>query len=56
MSGATGIRSERRGGLGLVILDRPQALNALTLDMIRAIDARLDDWAGDAAVRTVAIR
>ena len=56
MSGATGIRFERRGGLGLVILDRPRALNALTLDMIRALDARLDDWAGDAAVRTVAIR
>ena len=56
MSGASGIRFERRGGLGLVTLDRPRALNALTLDMIRALDARLAAWAADASVRAVAIR
>jgi len=47
---------ERRGALGLIILNRPQALNALTLDMIHAMTARLEDWAGDPAVATVLIR
>lgn len=47
---------ESKGGVGLVTLNRPQALNALTLDMVRSLDARLRDWAGDSAVRCVVIR
>jgi enoyl-CoA hydratase len=47
---------ERRGGLGLITLNRPKALNALTLEMIRALDPRLEAWASDAAVQAVAIR
>ncbi len=47
---------ERRGALGLITLNRPQALNALTLDMIHAMTARLQDWAGDPSVATVLIR
>ena len=47
---------ERRGALGLVTLNRPKALNALTLEMIHAMTARLEDWAGDPAVATVLIR
>ena len=50
------LKSEKRGALGLLTLDRPQALNALTHGMIRAIAARLTEWAGDAEVRCVAIR
>ncbi|MBW8708878.1 MAG: enoyl-CoA hydratase/isomerase family protein [Alphaproteobacteria bacterium] len=50
------IISEKRGALGLLTLARPQALNALTHGMIRAIAARLAEWAADDAVRAVAIR
>ena len=50
------IKSEKRGHLGLLTLDRPQALNALTHGMIAGITARLTDWAADDAIRCVAIR
>lgn len=46
---------ERRGVLGLVTLNRPAALNALTHPMALALEAQLADWAGDPAVRVVAI-
>jgi enoyl-CoA hydratase len=38
-------RAER--GLGWITLNRPQAINALTHEMIRRIDAQLAAWAGD---------
>ncbi|MEL6267994.1 MAG: enoyl-CoA hydratase/isomerase family protein, partial [Pseudomonadota bacterium] len=47
---------ERRGHLGLVTLNRPKALNALTHGMALALDDRLAAWAGDRAVAVVAIR
>jgi enoyl-CoA hydratase len=47
---------ERRGGLGLVRLNRPQALNALTLDMTRRLDRALKEWSADPAIRLVAVR
>jgi enoyl-CoA hydratase len=50
------IRTEKRGSLGLLTLDRPKALNALTHGMINAIAAQLQAWAGDEAIKTVAIR
>ena len=50
------ISAQRQGALGLLTLKRPQALNALTTGMVRALDAALAAWAGDAAVRVVAIR
>jgi len=50
------IKSEKRGALGLLTLDRPQALNALTHGMIKAIAAQLHAWAGDDAIKAVAIR
>jgi enoyl-CoA hydratase len=50
------IKSEKRGSLGLLTLDRPQALNALTHGMIAAITGRLQAWAHDDTVKTVAIR
>ena len=53
---ADDILFERRGGLGLVRLNRPQALNALTLEMSRRLDAMLKEWAADPEVRLVAIR
>lgn len=44
-----------RGGLGLITLNRPQALNALNLPMIRAMAPKMIDWAKDPNVRAVAI-
>lgn len=50
------IIAEKRGALGLLTLDRPQALNALTHGMINAIQAALEGWAADDGVTAVAIR
>lgn len=49
----SGVRFEVTGALGIVTLDRPRALNALTHDMVLAIAERLDVWADDAAVERV---
>jgi enoyl-CoA hydratase len=45
-----------RGRAGVITLNRPQALNALTLAMIEAMDARLTAWASDPAVQVVVVR
>jgi len=50
------IKSEKHGSLGLLTLDRPKALNALTHGMIKAIAQQLGAWAVDDAIKTVAIR
>lgn len=42
-------------GVGRIHLNRPKALNALTLSKIRLIAPKLDAWAGDDAVHAVAI-
>ncbi|GJE60534.1 enoyl-CoA hydratase/isomerase family protein [Methylobacterium trifolii] len=47
---------ERHGALGLVTLNRPKALNALSLPMIRGMHAQLDAWEADPAVTRVAVR
>jgi len=50
------IKSEKRGALGLLTLNRPKALNALDHGMILGITAQLRAWAVDDGVKTVAIR
>ncbi len=50
------VRTEIAGATGLITLDRPGALNALTLDMCVAIDAALSAWAVDRSVGAVLIR
>ena len=45
----------RRGGLGHIRLNRPRALNALSLDMVHEIDRALTAWAQDPQVRGVLI-
>ncbi len=55
-SSAEDIQFERRGGLGLITLNRPKALNALTLEMIGVMHPRLDAWAADPAVKAVAVQ
>lgn len=43
-------------GVGLLTLNRPKALNALSLPMIRALTEALLAWRDDPAIRAVAIR
>ncbi|MEI9995539.1 MAG: enoyl-CoA hydratase/isomerase family protein [Rhizomicrobium sp.] len=47
---------ETRGAVGLITLNRPKALNALTHGMVVALHATLREWAGDDAVKTVVIQ
>jgi enoyl-CoA hydratase/carnithine racemase len=51
VSAANDILFDVADGLALVTLNRPAALNALTLDMIRRFHAQLDAWADDPARR-----
>jgi enoyl-CoA hydratase len=53
---ADDILFERRGAAGLITLNRPQALNAVTHGMVTALAARLAAWASDPAVTRVIIR
>ncbi len=46
---------ERSGAAGLITLNRPAALNALTLAMVRAMREALDAWAADPAVTRVVV-
>lgn len=47
------IIAEVRGQLGIITLNRPDSLNALTLEMIRTITATLKAWEKDDAVQAV---
>jgi enoyl-CoA hydratase len=44
------------GQLGIVTLNRPQALHALTLEMITALTAQLITWQEDTAIGAVVIQ
>src|SRR4051794_22230401 len=46
---------ERRGAAGLVTLNRPQALNALTHGMVLELSRALDEWADDPAVTRIVV-
>ncbi|MDE2363769.1 MAG: enoyl-CoA hydratase/isomerase family protein [Hyphomicrobiales bacterium] len=46
---------EKRGAIGHITLNRPQALNALTLNMVRGIALALDAWEIDPGVRYVVV-
>jgi enoyl-CoA hydratase len=54
--GDADILFEQRGRLGLITLNRPKALNALTHDMALRLERQLDDWRDDDAVAVVAIQ
>ncbi len=47
---------ERRGRVGCITLNRPKALNALSLEMIREITSALLAWREDGQVLAVAVR
>ena len=47
---------ERQGGLGLITLNRPKALNTLSLAMYRVFDPQLVTWGGDPRIHALAVR
>jgi enoyl-CoA hydratase/carnithine racemase len=53
---STDILVEQRGNAGLITLNRPKALNALSLQMVRDITAALTAWRDDSSIELVAIR
>jgi enoyl-CoA hydratase len=46
---------ERRGTAGLVTLNRPAALNAVTLGMVRAFTRQLKEWRDDPSVTRIVL-
>ncbi len=47
---------DRKGGLAILTINRPRALNALTLGNYRRIDPALRDWEADPSVRAILVR
>jgi len=47
---------EVRGAVGHILLNRPKALNSLTLDMALAMTAQLLDWQSDTSVTRVVVQ
>jgi enoyl-CoA hydratase/carnithine racemase len=50
------VQAEVRGRVGCITLNRPKALNALTLEMVRSLTQALLAWQDDPMVLAVAIR
>lgn len=55
MSAEDEVLFSQDGALGRIVLNRPKALNALTLNMVRLMDARLRVWAADPSVKAILI-
>jgi enoyl-CoA hydratase/carnithine racemase len=49
------VQTRVANGTGIITLDRPKALNSLSLDMVRALTASLLAWRSDASVDAVVI-
>ncbi len=56
MAASSLILTDIVGGLGVITLNRANALNALNLEMVRGIHAQLIAWANDPAVHGVLLR
>jgi enoyl-CoA hydratase len=55
MSESDEVLCERRGAAGVIVLNRPAALNALTLGMVRGMRRALDAWAADPAITRIVL-
>ena len=55
MIGDKQVVADRRGSAGVIVLNRPRALNALTLQMLREIATALDVFARDSAVQRIVL-
>jgi enoyl-CoA hydratase len=54
-TGYQNILVERRGAVGIVTLNRPQALNALNAALISELGSALDDFEADAAIGAIVL-
>ena len=50
------VHSSVSNGIGFIVLDRPKALNSLSLEMVRDITRALLQWKDDRSVDAVVIR
>jgi enoyl-CoA hydratase len=50
------VQFEERGRLGVARLNRPKALNALTLEMVRSLHRQIAAWESDRSVHAVMLR
>lgn len=50
------IQTTIKNNIGFLILDRPKALNSLSLDMVRAMTQALLDWREDPHIRAVVVK
>jgi enoyl-CoA hydratase len=55
MAGDAEVLCERRGAAGVVTLNRPQALNAITYGMVLELRRALDEWAENPEVTRVVV-
>jgi enoyl-CoA hydratase len=55
MSETDEVVCRREGAAGTILLNRPAALNALTLGMVRTMRPALEAWANDPAVTRVVV-
>jgi len=55
MSSEPDLLFERRGAAGLITLNRPHALNAVTGAMVRSLARKLQEWESDAAVTRIIV-
>jgi enoyl-CoA hydratase len=53
--GIEGLVVRRERGLGRITLDRPKALNALTLEMVRGLATTLRRWASDPQISVIVL-
>lgn len=53
--GSDEVLTRVEGGVGLITLNRPKAINSLNQPMVDALRAVLTDWAGDDEVRAVVL-
>lgn len=56
MSEESFVKTRVEGRTGIIELDRPKALNSLTHDMVRSIDAALVEWEADDSIATVIVQ
>ena len=49
------ILAQQVGRVGLITLNRPRALNALSLEMVRSLTRTLLDWKSNAQILAVAV-
>lgn len=55
-NGTDELRFVRKGALGIIVLDRQKALNALSRGMVQAMSRRLAAWRDDPGVAAVLVR